>query len=221
MKIIFAPVKKCTRFSTFSVIPRNSNGYSPLFEIHRSKLTPKSILKISESRGEFLEKLQRARGQVKADVASQPILSSPSTVSLLVGNWSFACQKENELAIYNSDGQQTTVLCEDLPGFEFESNRGTRHRFAADSSLGPEFASGWSGKPGKKFVSKAEALKLKVKTTAREVQEKYFQTALSSPREVVTKLQEIVRNLYTCCDAHESCLDVSLFEKYLNNHIER
>ena len=150
-----------------------------------------------------MEKLQRARGQVKPDLASQPILSRPNTVNLLVGNWSFACQKENELSIYNSDGQQTTILCEDHPGFVFESNRGTRHTFTADTSLGAEFASGWSGKPGKKFVSKAEALKLKVKTTARDVQEKYFQMALSSPREVVTKLQDIVRNLYACCDAHE------------------
>jgi E3 ubiquitin-protein ligase HECTD1 len=174
------------------------------------KTNSKSRPKISESRGEFLEKLQRARGQVKSDLVSQPILSRPNTVSLMVGNWSFACQKENELSIYNSDGQQTTILCEDLPGFVFESNRGTRHMFTADTSLGAEFASGWSGKPGKKFVSKAEALKLKVKTTARDVQEKYFQMALSSPREVVTKLQDIVRNLYACCDAHEKNLDVSL-----------
>lgn len=149
---------------------------------------------------------------MKSDLGSQPILSSPNSSSLLVGNWSFACQKENELSIYNSDGQQTTILCEDLPGFVFESNRGTRHMFTADTSLGAEIASGWSGKHGKKFVSKAEALKLKVKTTAREVQEKYFQTALSSPREVVTKLQEIVRNLYASCDAHEKSLDVSLLK---------
>ena len=162
-----------------------------------------------ESRGEFLEKLQRARSQVKSDVVSQPIFSSSNPASLLVGNWSFACQNDSELSIYNSDGQQTTILREDLAGFVFESNRGTKHTFTAETSLGTEFASGWSGKQGKKFVSKAEALKIKVQTTAKEVQEKYFQSAMSSPREVVTKLQEIVRKLYSCCEAHEKDLGVS------------
>ena len=165
-----------------------------------------------------MEKLQRARGQVKPDIVSQPILSSPSPVRLLVGNWSFACQTDSELSIYNSDGQQTTVLHEDLPGFVFESNRGTKHTFTAETSLGAEFSSGWSGKRGKKFVSKAEALKVKVKALAKDVQEKYFQTALSSPREVVTKLQEIVRKLYSCCEAHEKDLSVSM-NKHLSVHV--
>lgn len=89
-----------------------------------------------ESRSEFLEKLQRARGQVKPSTSSQPILSAPGPTKLTVGNWSLTCLKEGEIAIHNSDGQQATVLKEDLPGFVFESNRGTRHSFTAETSLG-------------------------------------------------------------------------------------
>ncbi|OWK08863.1 hypothetical protein Celaphus_00015402, partial [Cervus elaphus hippelaphus] len=70
-----------------------------------------------ESRSEFLEKLQRARGQVKPSTSSQPILSTPGPTKLTVGNWSLTCLKEGEIAIHNSDGQQATVLKEDLPGF--------------------------------------------------------------------------------------------------------
>lgn len=45
--------------------------------------------------------------------------------------------REHELQIHNSDGQQqTTLLREDLPGFIFESNRGTKHSFTAETSLG-------------------------------------------------------------------------------------
>lgn len=44
--------------------------------------------------------------------------------------------KEGEIAIHNSDGQQATILKEDLPGFVFESNRGTKHSFTAETSLG-------------------------------------------------------------------------------------
>lgn len=45
--------------------------------------------------------------------------------------------REKELQIHNTDGQQqTTILKEDLPGFIFESNRGTKHSFTAETFLG-------------------------------------------------------------------------------------
>ena len=89
----------------------------------------------SESKSEFLDKLQRARGQVPTSCVSQPILSSPSPSTLAVGNWTLKCQQENQLVVINTDGQQTTILKEDLPGFLFESNRGTKHTFTAETSL--------------------------------------------------------------------------------------
>ena len=83
----------------------------------------------SENRGEFLDKLQRVRTQIKPGTASQPILSTVSTTArLTVGNWLLSCKKEGEIIIQNSDGQhQATILKADLPGFLFESNRGKTH----------------------------------------------------------------------------------------------
>jgi E3 ubiquitin-protein ligase HECTD1 len=116
-----------------------------------------------ENRGEFLEKLQRVRSQVKAGVPSQCVLTHPSPTRIMVGNWSLACKKEGELTIHNSDGQQqATILKEDLPGFIFESNRGTKHSFTAETSLGAEFAAGWTGRKSRKLRSKMEAVKIKV-----------------------------------------------------------
>ena len=84
-----------------------------------------------------MEKLQRARSQVKPNSVSQPILSRPGATRLVVGNWALSSRKESELSIHNSDGQQqATILREDLPGFIFESNRGTKHSFTAETSLG-------------------------------------------------------------------------------------
>ncbi len=83
----------------------------------------------SENRGEFLEKLQRARSAVKASGSSsaQPVLSRPSPDPekiISVGNWNLSSIEEGALTIVNSDGQQqATVLKEDLPGFLFQSNR--------------------------------------------------------------------------------------------------
>jgi len=82
-------------------------------------------------------KLQRARSQLKVNFVSQPVLSRPGTTRLVVGNWALSSRKESELCIHNSDGQQqATILREDLPGFIFESNRGTKHSFTAETSLG-------------------------------------------------------------------------------------
>ena len=90
----------------------------------------------AESRSEFLEKLQRARSQVASGSGSQPLLSSQSSNRIVVGNWSLACSQTGQVTIHNADGQQATILKEDLPGFVFESNRGTKHTFTAETSLG-------------------------------------------------------------------------------------
>ena len=90
----------------------------------------------SESRTEFLDKLQRARSAVPSGAVSQPVLSTLGAESITVGNWTLSCRQENQLSIINTDGQQATILKEDLPGFLFESNRGTKHTFTAETSLG-------------------------------------------------------------------------------------
>lgn len=97
------------------------------------------LLLSTENRGEFLEKLQRARAAVRTTNNSIPILSKSGPTRLVVGNWSLTSRKEAEIHIHNSDGQQqTTILREDLPGFIFESNRGTKHSFIAETSLGKD-----------------------------------------------------------------------------------
>ncbi|XP_037550876.1 E3 ubiquitin-protein ligase HECTD1 isoform X3 [Nematolebias whitei] len=164
----------------------------------------------SESRSEFLEKLQRARSQVKPVTTSQPILSIVSPTKLTVGNWSLTCLKEGEIAIHNSDGQQATILKEDLPGFVFESNRGTKHSFTAETSLGSEFVTGWTGKRGRKLKSKLEKTKQKVKSMARELYDDHFKAVESMPRGVVVTLRNISTQLESAWELHTNrqCLEV-------------
>ncbi|XP_069065178.1 E3 ubiquitin-protein ligase HECTD1 isoform X4 [Pleurodeles waltl] len=156
----------------------------------------------SESRSEFLEKLQRARSQVKPSTTSQPILSGPGPNKLTVGNWSLTCQKEGEIAVHNSDGQQATILKEDLPGFVFESNRGTKHSFTAETSLGSEFVTGWTGKRGRKLKSKSEKIKQKVRATARDLYDDHFKAVESMPRGVVVTLRNIATQLESAWELH-------------------
>ncbi|XP_039207838.1 E3 ubiquitin-protein ligase HECTD1 isoform X8 [Crotalus tigris] len=155
-----------------------------------------------ESRSEFLEKLQRARSQVKPSTTSQPILSAPGPAKLTVGNWSLTCLKEGEIAIHNSDGQQATILKEDLPGFVFESNRGTKHSFTAETSLGSEFVTGWTGKRGRKLKSKLEKTKQKVRTMARDLYDDHFKAVESMPRGVVVTLRNIATQLESSWELH-------------------
>uniref|UniRef100_A0A8C5CSD8 E3 ubiquitin-protein ligase n=1 Tax=Gadus morhua TaxID=8049 RepID=A0A8C5CSD8_GADMO len=156
----------------------------------------------SESRSEFLEKLQRARSQVKPSTSSQPILSCVAPSKLTVGNWSLTCLKDGEMAIHNSDGQQATILREDLPGFIFESNRGTKHSFTAETSLGSEFVTGWSGKRGRKLRSKLEKTKQKVRCAARELYDDHFKAVESMPRGVVVTLRNIATQLESAWELH-------------------
>ena len=151
----------------------------------------------SENRGEFLEKLQRARGAVRPATNTNPLFTKTTEdLVITVGNWNLSCKKDGELSIVNSDGQQqATILKEDLPGFLFESNRGTRHTFTAETSLGPEFAAGWTSKKTKRLRSKAEAIKQKVKTLAKDIYDSHFKVAQSKPRGVVAQLKDIVEDM--------------------------
>ena len=192
----------------------------------------------SENRGEFLEKLQRARAAVTASAidaaaaaasaassdpaaasaaaaaataaasasVATPVFTKKSPDVIAVGNWNLSCSTEGELNIINSDGQQqATILREDLPGFLFQSNRGTRHTFTAETSLGPEFSAGWisgSGARGKskgRLKGKIEAVKQRVKSTAKLIYENYFRVAQATPRGVVATLANIVTKIDTNC----------------------
>ncbi|XP_065095256.1 E3 ubiquitin-protein ligase Ufd4 isoform X4 [Ochlerotatus camptorhynchus] len=157
----------------------------------------------SENRGEFLEKLQRARGAVRQGTPSQPILSSPSLSRIVVGNWVLQSQKEHQLHINNSEGHQVTILQDELPGFIFESNRGTKHTFTAETTLGPDFAAGWINTKKKKMRSKAEAQKYQVKNIARDLYNRYFKAAQAVPRGAVAKLCNIVRQIE--CALEDQC----------------
>lgn len=150
------------------------------------------LLFSAENRGEFLEKLQRARTGVRSGSVSQNILSSVSPLRLVVGNWLLSCQKDGQLHINNTESQQVTILQDDLPGFIFESNRATKHTFRAESNLGPDFTSGWSTQRKKKVRSKTEAQKVQVKHKARDLYNRYFKAAQAVPRGAVAKLSQIV-----------------------------
>ncbi|TDG98519.1 hypothetical protein EPR50_G00201110 [Perca flavescens] len=113
-----------------------------------------------------------------------------------------AASEESEIAIHNSDGQQATILKEDLPGFVFESNRGTKHSFTAETSLGSEFVTGWTGKRGRKLKSKLEKTKQKVKSMARELYDDHFKAVESMPRGVVVTLRNISTQLESAWELH-------------------
>ncbi|KAH8244435.1 hypothetical protein KR026_009855 [Drosophila bipectinata] len=149
----------------------------------------------SENRGEFLEKLMRARSCVITGIVSQPILPTASALRLVVGNWVLQSHKTNQLQIHNTEGHQVTVLQDDLPGFIFESNRGTKHTFTAETVLGPDFASGWSTAKKKRNKSKTEGQKFQVRNLSREIYNKYFKSAQTIPRGAVTVLTDIVKQI--------------------------
>lgn len=145
-----------------------------------------------------MEKLLRARSAVRAGSPSQPILPTVSVLRLVVGNWVLQSQKPNQLQIHNTEGHQVTILQDDLPGFIFESNRGTKHTFTAETTLGPDFATGWSTATGgkkKKIKTKTEVQKTQVKHLARDIYNKYFKAAQAVPRGAVAKLTAIVKTI--------------------------
>lgn len=152
--------------------------------------------------------MQRARNAVRPGSASQPILSTPGLLRLIVGNWVLQSQKENQVHINNTEGHQVTILQYDLPGFIFESNRATKHTFTAESSLGADFESAWTQQRKKKIRSKTEVQKCQVKNMARDLYNRYFKAAQAVPRGAVAKLADIVRLIEEALEEQCACRGV-------------
>lgn len=99
--------------------------------------------------------------------------------------------------------QQSTILREGLHGFIFESNRGTRVNITTENPLGPQFQFNWNKQDGRKFQTKAEALQLKVKHLAQDLQSKYFTASQESTRKVAAELRAILSSVEESCQAHD------------------
>ena len=100
--------EKLERLTHFQV--KVSKNFSSKLSQFPFKKTKSFFLKLRlENRGEFLEKLQRARAAVRQGIASQPILSTPGTLRIVVGNWVLNSQKEQHLHINNSEGHQVSI----------------------------------------------------------------------------------------------------------------
>uniref|UniRef100_A0A914XRQ8 E3 ubiquitin-protein ligase n=1 Tax=Plectus sambesii TaxID=2011161 RepID=A0A914XRQ8_9BILA len=146
----------------------------------------------SDTRAEFLEKLQRARVSVRTGTPLYSVLSvaAPGR-KIAVGNWVLECLVDSDLIITNSEGNtQKLTIGEDLPGFHFESNRQTRHVFVAESTLGPEFVTGWTARGGRRLRFKVEAQKQKLADLARELWDGYLKEARGRPREALIRLKQ-------------------------------
>ena len=132
--------------------------------------SPETNVDTSENRHDFIDKLQRLKQQVLDGIGQDKLDDEVKTIdtqqqqqqqaimiartiftsdtsnerTITVGNWTFECQGSSQLRIHNVEGEQVTILEQGQPGFIFESNRGTRHTYHAQTNLNHEFAIPWS-----------------------------------------------------------------------------
>lgn len=199
--------RDCIYIWSDSVAMELSNGSNGWFRfIMNDKLatmyssgSPEGGSDSSETRMEFVEKFQKARGQVRAGSPIRGIVAFGASKPVVVVNWTFTCKQEGMLHIQNSDGQQTTILKDGHKGFFFESNRGTTHSFNAKENLSSLFANGWRNYCNRKVLAKAEELKNKVRTLAREMYRLHFKAIESVPRGSLSMLSDVCSQLHNLC----------------------
>ncbi|CAF0873085.1 unnamed protein product [Rotaria sordida] len=148
-----------------------SNGWFRFFADNSlstmySSGSPETNVDTSENRHDFIDKLQRLKQQVldcighekndenikTIDGEQQQIMiartiftsDTSNERTITVGNWTFECNGPTQLRIHNVEGEQITIIEQGQPGFIFESNRGTRHTYHAQTALGNEFSIPWS-----------------------------------------------------------------------------
>ena len=181
-------------------LPSGSNGWfrfvwdGKLATMYSSG-SPESGPESPESRTDFLDKIEQARSHISSGSKSISILSKTSDVKIEFGNWLLSSPTDGQLHIRSDGQQQLTMLRENYPGFIFESNRGTKHSFTAETTLGPKLTGGWNGEGAKRFLVKHEAIKQKIKTLASEIRATYFDNVEMSHDDVLTELRKIADRL--------------------------
>ena len=71
--------------------------------------------------------------------------------------------------------------------------------------LGPDFATTWSGKPGRKYQSKKEQTRQKIGISAHDINKRFFKEAASGTYGAMGKLREISGLLDTACKGIGVC----------------
>ncbi|MFH4979391.1 hypothetical protein AB6A40_006100 [Gnathostoma spinigerum] len=163
--------------------------------------TPESGSDSAETRGEFVDKLSKARNAVPAGTPLCSVFSKPnSEMNIEVGNWQISSSKSEELIVSNQYGsQQRLIINEDLPGFIFEPTRQTQLSFQAESTMGLDFVTGWAARGGgRRLRFRAEAQKAKLQELAKELWEKYLREARAKPRDALVELRKAVDSLKNC-----------------------
>uniref|UniRef100_A0A915PQB4 E3 ubiquitin-protein ligase n=1 Tax=Setaria digitata TaxID=48799 RepID=A0A915PQB4_9BILA len=170
----------------------------------------------AETRGEFLDKLTKARNAVPPGSLLYSVFSAPDVNKTIeIGSWILASPKANELTVTNRDGnQQRLIIVEDLPGFIFESNRQTKHCFQAERTLGLDFVTGWAARGGgRRLRFRAETQKAKLREMAKEIWDNYLKEAQSKPRDALLELQKASSTVKDICQRKNDCLpDYMLLE---------
>lgn len=166
--------------------------------------SPENHSESAHPKAEYLEKLMKAKSNVKPNSVSQSILSAAESSKLVVGNWHLFCKIELNnctLCVQNVEGQsQSTYLKDDMSGFVFESNRGSKHLFIAENPIQEDIAVGWNiTKKATTFRSKLEEFKLGVYAFAREVYDEHLKEAESLQRGAMAQLITIVDKMDILC----------------------
>ncbi|EJW84453.1 Hectd1 protein, partial [Wuchereria bancrofti] len=170
----------------------------------------------AETRGEFLDKLTKARSAVPPGSFLHSIFSLPDiNKTIEIGSWILSSPKIGELTVTNRDGnQQRLIIVEDLPGFIFESNRQTKHCFQAERTLGLDFVTGWAARGGgRRLRFRAETQKAKLQEMAKEIWDKYLKEAQSKPRDALVELQKASSTIKNICQQKSGQLSAHMLSE--------
>uniref|UniRef100_H2Z0Z9 E3 ubiquitin-protein ligase n=1 Tax=Ciona savignyi TaxID=51511 RepID=H2Z0Z9_CIOSA len=177
----------------------------------------------SESRSEFLDKLQRSfmEASTTEGLASNlPRCSrKPGSLKLAAGNCvtHSATRRTNCWSLTQMDSRWATILKKDLSGFLFESNRGTRHAFTPESLLSMDFLNRSADKkPAQPTRNKEEELKDKIRKLSRVLYEDYFTSKHQALKSVVNDLKILAQDIEQCTSVGtESSEQNNMFETSL------
>lgn len=216
-------------------LSHNSNGWfrfminSQLYSMY-SNGQPETSTNKDEIKNSFEEKLKKAKERIPSNSPDKQICFSIFKTNKIdtikVENWSLK-NINGEIHIKNTFASQTTILKNDLNGFQFESNRNEYLKYTADVPLSKEFNVTWLHKEKlvekspKQLSSKFSALqqyfansaqknaKLKqklyrrnVNTLACQIYNEYLKENVQKPRDLAVKLTEIVNNLTSSIESN-------------------
>lgn len=164
----------------------------------------------TEAKKSLISRWRKAKALWGEDTSPTAVLGLPSTSKRLeIPQWEVSCPRPTELVVKctarTENPSAILTIKDELGGFNYESSDKKRHQLLPETTLGPEFHTGWclNGVSPRRAKFRNDIQKRKVQELAWDLWINHLKEACAKPREALIELENAAKVIVKAVNAHQ------------------